>query len=49
MGKIVVWKGEKEDFVGRIVGFHGKNGTVRVRFRKGVPGQALGAIVELVN
>jgi large subunit ribosomal protein L35Ae len=48
VGKRVVWKG-KEDFVGRIVGFHGKNGAVRVRFRKGVPGQALGAIVEVVN
>jgi large subunit ribosomal protein L35Ae len=49
VGKRVVWKDGKEDFVGRIVGFHGKNGAVRVRFRKGVPGQALGAIVELVN
>jgi large subunit ribosomal protein L35Ae len=44
----VVWKGEKKQFIGRIVGFHGKNGAVRVKFRKGIPGQALGTIVELI-
>ena len=49
MGKKVVWKGENKKLVGKIVGFHGKNGVVRVRFKKGVPGQALGATVELVN
>jgi len=31
------------------VALHGKNGLVRARFRKDVPGQALGAIVELVG
>ena len=45
----VVWKGEKKKLVGKIVGFHGKNGVVRVKFKKGVPGQALGTTVELVN
>jgi large subunit ribosomal protein L35Ae len=48
IGRKVVWKGEKKQFVGRIVGFHGKNGAVRVKFRKGIPGQALGTIVELI-
>ncbi len=48
MGQKVVWKGENKKLIGKIVGFHGKNGVVRVRFKKGVPGQALGTTVELV-
>ena len=49
IGRKVIWKGQNKKFVGEIVGFHGKNGTVRVKFKKGVPGQALGTIVELMN
>jgi large subunit ribosomal protein L35Ae len=48
IGRKVVWKGEKKQLIGRIVGFHGKNGAVRVKFRKGIPGQALGTVVELI-
>jgi len=47
LGQKVVWKGENKKFIGQIVGFHGKNGVVKVRFKKGVPGQALGTTVEL--
>ena len=49
MGQKVVWKGENKKHIGKIVGFHGKKGTVRVKFKKGVPGQALGTIVELIR
>lgn len=49
MDKKVVWKGKKKNLIGKIAGFHGKNGVVRVKFRKGVPGQAIGTIVELVG
>jgi len=49
IGHKVVWKGENKKLVGKIVGFHGKNGAVRVKFKKGVPGQALGTTVELVS
>lgn len=49
IGRKVVWKQGKNKFVGKIAGFHGKNGVVRVKFRKGVPGQALGTPVELVS
>jgi predicted flap endonuclease-1-like 5' DNA nuclease len=35
--------------IGKFVGLHGKKGVVRTRFRKGVPGQALGTSVELVD
>ena len=49
IGRKVVWKGENKKLVGKIVGFHGKNGAVRVKFKKGVPGQALGTTVELAS
>jgi large subunit ribosomal protein L35Ae len=49
IGRKVVRKGGSKRFVGVIVGFHGKNGVVRVRFKRGVPGQALGTTVELVG
>ena len=49
IGQKVVWKGENKKFTGKIMGFHGKNGVARVRFKKGVPGQALGTTVELVG
>ena len=49
MGQKVVWKGAKKPLVGKIIGFHGKSGTVRAKFKKGVPGQALGTTVELIR
>ena len=49
VGQKVVWTGEKKKLTGKIMGFHGKKGVVRVRFKKGVPGQALGTMVELVG
>jgi large subunit ribosomal protein L35Ae len=49
MGQKVVWNGEKKTLIGKIIGFHGNNGAVRVKFKKGVPGQALGTTVELVR
>ena len=48
IGKRVVWKGVNKKLIGRIVGFHGRNGVVRARFKKGVPGQAMGTTVELL-
>lgn len=47
IGKEVVWKTVNKKLIGRIIGFHGKSGTVRAKFKKGVPGQALGTTVEL--
>lgn len=49
IGHKVVWKGTNKKLIGRIVGLHGKNGTVRVKFKKGVPGKALGTKVELIS
>jgi large subunit ribosomal protein L35Ae len=49
IGRKVVWKQGKNKLIGKIVGLHGKKGVVRAKFRKGVPGQALGTTVELVG
>jgi large subunit ribosomal protein L35Ae len=47
VGQKVVLKFGKTSFIGRITSLHGKKGVVTAKFRKGVPGQALGARVEL--
>jgi large subunit ribosomal protein L35Ae len=49
VGQKVTWKNGASKFTGKIMGAHGRNGMVRVRFTKGVPGQAIGNIVELVG
>jgi large subunit ribosomal protein L35Ae len=49
IGQKVVWKGKNKMHIGKIAGLHGKNGVVRVKFKKGVPGQALGTTVELIS
>ena len=47
IGQKVTWKNGTNKFIGKIMGAHGKNGTVRVKFAHGVPGQAIGARVAL--
>jgi len=49
IGRKVVWKEGKNTLIGKIVGLHGKKGVVKAKFHKGVPGQAIGATVELVS
>lgn len=50
IGRKVVWKtGKNNKILGKIVALHGKKGMVRARFRKGLPGQALGTTVELIG
>ena len=45
----VVWKQGNIKSIGKIAGSHGKRGVVKVKFKKGVPGQALGTTVELLK
>lgn len=47
IGRKLAWKSGECRIIGRIVALHGKKGSVRARFRKGLPGQALGTAVEL--
>jgi len=49
VGRKVVWKKDEGSIVGKVVGLHGKKGLLRARFRKGLPGQALGSVVELIG
>ena len=49
IGKKVAWKSGKNTIIGKIVALHGKKGLVLARFRRGVPGQALGTTVELIG
>jgi large subunit ribosomal protein L35Ae len=49
IGRRVVLKYGKNSFNGRIISLHGKKGVVTAKFQKGIPGQALGARVELLG
>jgi large subunit ribosomal protein L35Ae len=49
IGQKVVWMSGKNKFTGKIVGLHGRNGTVRVKFARPVPGQAIGTVVQLIG
>jgi large subunit ribosomal protein L35Ae len=50
VGQKILYKDEfKNLFNGKIVGAHGGNGMVRVKFVRPIPGQALGGIVELIG
>jgi ribosomal protein L35AE/L33A len=49
VGHKVVWNKGKNKFTGKVIGLHRRNGMVRVKFARPVPGQAIGKIVELVS
>jgi ribosomal protein L35AE/L33A len=49
LGQKVIWTNGKNKFTGKIVGMHGRNGMVRVKFANPVPGQAIGTLVELIS
>jgi large subunit ribosomal protein L35Ae len=49
IGRRVAWPVGKHQARGKIVGLHGRNGLVKARFKKGVPGQALGSRVEIIG
>ena len=50
IGKHVLWASPaKKEIHGKIVGVHGNSGAVRARFSRGMPGQAIGAKVAIVD
>jgi len=49
IGRKVAWPVGKRKCVGKIVSLHGNKCLVRARFRKGVPGEALGTFVEIIG
>jgi large subunit ribosomal protein L35Ae len=48
IGRKVAWPVGERKIRGKIVAVHGKNGLVRVRFRKGLPGQT-GTQIEIIG
>ena len=48
IGKNVAWPVDEHKIKGKIVSLHGKNGLVRSRFRKGLPGNALLTTVKVI-
>ncbi|MEM3736641.1 MAG: 50S ribosomal protein L35ae [Candidatus Bathyarchaeia archaeon] len=50
IGRKVVWLSQKsgKKIVGEVVDIHGRNGMIRVRFRRALPGEALGAKVAIL-
>ena len=49
VGQKVSWKSGKSSILGQVRYIHGKNGMVIVRFRHGLPGEAVGTTVELLS
>lgn len=48
IGRKVAWPVGERKIRGKIVAVHGKSGLVRVRFRKGLPGQT-GVLIEIIG
>jgi len=49
IGRKVAWPVGKRTHRGVIVATHGRRGHVRARFRRGLPGDALGTQVEIIG
>ncbi len=50
VGKKVVWSSPAgKKLVGTITSLHGRKGVLKARFRKGIPGQALGKKVKVLG
>jgi len=49
IGRKVAWPVGERGIRGKIVALHGKGGLVRARFRKGLPGHAIGTLVEIIG
>ncbi|MFQ5758046.1 MAG: 50S ribosomal protein L35ae [Candidatus Bathyarchaeia archaeon] len=45
----VAWPVGERKVRGKIVALHGRSGLVRARFRKGVPGQAIGTRIKVIG
>lgn len=49
VGRKVAWPINQRKIRGKILGLHGRRAMVRARFRKGLPGTAIGTGVEIIS
>lgn len=50
IGTRLVWKSPADkEITGKITAVHGRNGVLRARFTKGLPGTAIGKSVEMLK
>ncbi len=49
IGWKVGWPADDPKIYGKLVGFHGRKGMLRVKFKRGVPGQALNSRVKIIK
>ena len=47
IGYKVSWPYIESKIFGKITGLHGRSGTLRAKFRSGIPGQGLGSSVKI--
>ena len=49
IGRKVVWRSKSgKKLIGKVVKTHGRNGVLLSRFKKSLPGQAIGSSVEII-
>lgn len=50
IGRRVVWRSPSgKEIFGRITQVHGTRGTLRARFTRGLPGDALGGMIDILE
>jgi len=50
IGKVATWTDEKgEKYTGVVTGFHGRKGTVRVKFKNPLPAKALAKAINIAE
>ena len=49
MGIRVCWPADEPKIYGKIVSLHGRQGILKVKFKKGIPGQALNSRIKLIK
>ena len=47
IGYKVSWPHNESKIFGKITGLHGRSGTLRAKFQRGLPGQALGSPIKI--
>ena len=49
VGRKLAWPAGERKCIGKVISLHGKKGLVKARFRKGLPGDALGSQVRIIG